>query len=138
MKWRCGCVRSDDGYEDPPKQERFAPGTLDTRHWQPSERSSIAQLVLAPSRARQVRVGWIVDVGLHYRRIHPHPFARCDLVFLGDLHHPPVQLFDHLRPLILACSRPDTHWKSAVSEHVAVENRPTGRIDHAIAITGSA
>jgi len=39
-----------------------------------------------------------MDIGLHHGRIDPHLTTRCDLAFLCDFHHPPMQLFDHLRP----------------------------------------
>ena len=37
-------------------------------------------------------------IGLNHGRIDPHLATRCDLVFLGDLHYPPMQLLDYLRP----------------------------------------
>ena len=39
-----------------------------------------------------------MDVGLHHGRIDSHLTTRCDLIFLCDLHHPPMQFLDHLRP----------------------------------------
>src|ERR1700683_4159202 len=39
-----------------------------------------------------------MDIGLHHSRIDSHPTTRCDLVSLCDLHHPPMQFFNHLRP----------------------------------------
>ena len=39
-----------------------------------------------------------MDIGLHHRGVHPHLAPLHHPVVLRDLHHPFVDLFDHLRP----------------------------------------
>jgi hypothetical protein len=40
----------------------------------------------------------VVNVGLHHRRVHAHPASRGHAFGLSYLHHPLVNLLEHLRP----------------------------------------
>jgi hypothetical protein len=48
--------------------------------------------------AKQARIGRIVDIGLHYRGVDPHPPAGRNSFRLRHLHEPFVHLLDGLRP----------------------------------------
>ena len=48
--------------------------------------------------SQKARVGRVVDVGLHHRRVHAHPPSRGHPVVPSYCHHSFVNPLDHLRP----------------------------------------
>src|SRR6266481_2753397 len=84
--------------------------------------------------AQQRGVGRVVDVGFHHRGIDAHAATLDDLMFLGNGHHAPVDLFDDVRPQgytelahrlgirHLGCTHPSELAIHQVGSHLALQH----------------